>query len=112
MNVAEAPVRPRPDRTVHPSPMSLWRLLWAGIAPQRDALDVPLLAALFVFDPFRTAMDYPPLWDIRASVVVNKLLPDFVAFVAGVAARRLTGQPVIPPTWSRRLPGRAGRPGW
>jgi hypothetical protein len=31
-------------------------------------------------------MDYPPLWDLRASVVVNKLLPDFVAFVAGVGA--------------------------
>ena len=65
----------------------------------------PLLAALFVFDPFRTAMDYPPFWDLRASVVVNKLLPDFVAFVAGVAAwmgsrdsRRRTA------TWSRDPP--------
>ena len=86
MTVAEAPVRPRPPSTGRPSPMSLWRLL--GLELRRNAMPwmFPLLAALFVFDPFRTAMDYPPLWDLRASVVVNKLLPDLVAFVAGVAA--------------------------
>jgi hypothetical protein len=66
--------------------MSLWRLLWLELRRNAMPWMFPLLAALFVFDPFRTAMDYPPLWDLRASVVVNKLLPDFVAFVAGVAA--------------------------
>ncbi len=66
--------------------MSLWRLLWLDLRRNAMPWMFPLLAALFVFDPFRTAMDYPPLWDLRASVVVNKLLPDFVAFVAGVAA--------------------------
>ena len=86
MSVAEAPARPRPDHAVHPSPMSLWRLLWLELRRNAMPWMFPLLAALFVFDPFRTAMDYPPLWDLRASVVVNKLLPDFVAFVAGVAA--------------------------
>ena len=86
MTVAEAPVRPRPPGTGHPSPMSLWRLLWLELRRNAMPWMFPLLAALFVFDPFRTAMDYPPLWDLRASVVVNKLLPDFVAFVAGVAA--------------------------
>ena len=86
MTVAEALARPRPDRTVHPSPMSLWRLLWLELRRNAMPWMFPLLAALFVFDPYRTAMDYPPLWDLRASVVVNKLLPDFVAFVAGVAA--------------------------
>jgi hypothetical protein len=86
MTIAEAPVRPRPARAGHRSPLSLWRLL--GLELRRNAMPwmFPLLAALFVFDPFRTAMDYPPLWDLRASVVVSKLLPDFVAFVAGVAA--------------------------
>ena len=75
----------RPRRA--PSPMSLWRLLWLELQPQRDAPRCsPCSTALFVLDPFRTAMDYPPLWDLRASVLVNKLLPDFVAFVAGVAA--------------------------
>ena len=86
MTVAEAPVRPRPPRTGHPSPMSLWRLLWLELRRNAMPWMFPLLGALFVFDPFRTAMDYPPLWDLRASVVVNKLLPNFVAFVAGVAA--------------------------
>jgi hypothetical protein len=66
--------------------MSLWRLLWLELRRNAMPWMFPLLAALFVFDPFRTAMSYPPLWDLRASVVVNKLLPDFVAFVAGVAA--------------------------
>ncbi|MGI8450589.1 MAG: hypothetical protein ACR2MP_26110, partial [Streptosporangiaceae bacterium] len=86
MTQTEAPARPRPPRAAHPSPVSLWRLL--GLELRRNAMPwmFPLLAALFVFDPFRTAMDYPPLWDLRASVVVNKLLPDFVPFVAGVAA--------------------------
>lgn len=86
MTVAEAPVRPRPPRSGHPSPMSLGRLLWLELRRNAMPWMFPLLAALFVFDPFRTAMDYPPLWDLRASVVVNKLLPNFVAFVAGVAA--------------------------
>ena len=86
MTLIDAPARPRPGRTGPPSPMSLWRLLWLELRRNAMPWMFPLLAALFVFDPFRTAMDYPPLWDIRASVVVNKLLPDFVAFVAGVAA--------------------------
>jgi ABC-type transport system involved in multi-copper enzyme maturation permease subunit len=86
MTVIDAPARPRPGRTGHPSPMSLWRLLWLELRRNAMPWMFPLLALLFVFDPFRTAMDYPPLWDLRASVVVNKLLPDFVAFVAGVAA--------------------------
>ena len=86
MTVAEAPARPRPPSTGRPSPMSLGRLLWLELRRNAMPWMFPVLAALFVFDPFRTAMDYPPLWDLRASVVVNKLLPDFVAFVAGVAA--------------------------
>ena len=86
MTVTEAPARPRPRDAGRASPMSLWRLLWLELRRNAMPWMFPLLAALFVFDPFRTAMDYPPLWDLRASVVVNKLLPDFVAFVAGVAA--------------------------
>ncbi len=86
MTAIDAPARPRPGRTGYSSPMSLWRLLWLELRRNAMPWMFPLLAALFVFDPFRTAMDYPPLWDLRASVVVNKLLPDFVAFVAGVAA--------------------------
>jgi hypothetical protein len=46
----------------------------------------PLLAALFAFDPYRTAMGYPAVWYIRASVLPNKMLPDFVVFAVGIAA--------------------------
>jgi hypothetical protein len=86
MTLADALARPRPRDAGHPSPMSLWRLLWLELRRNAMPWMFPLLAALFVFDPYRTAMSYPPLWDLHASVVVNKLLPDFVAFVAGVAA--------------------------
>jgi hypothetical protein len=86
MTLADAPARPRPRAAGHPSPMSWWRLLWLELRRNAMPWMFPFLAALFVFDPYRTAMNYPPLWDLRASVVVNKLLPDFVAFVAGVAA--------------------------
>jgi hypothetical protein len=86
MTVTEAPARPRPPHAARPSPVPFWRLLRLELRRNAMPWMFPLLAALFVFDPFRTAMDYPPLWDLRASVVVNKLLPDFVAFVAGVGA--------------------------
>jgi hypothetical protein len=113
MTVTEAPTRPRPPHAARPSPVSIGRLLWLELRRNAMPWMFPLLAALFVFDPFRTAMDYPPLWDLRASVVVNKLLPDFVAFVAGVAAwmgardsRRHTTDLVTAtarPRWSAQL---------
>ena len=86
MTLTNAPAPPRPRDAGHPSPIPWWRLLWLELRRNAMPWMFPLLAALFVFDPFRTAMSYPPFWDLRASVVVNKLLPDFVAFVAGVAA--------------------------
>jgi len=86
MTLTDAPARPRPSDAGRASPMSLWRLLWLELRRNAMPWMFPLLAALFVFDPFRTAMGYGPFWDLRASVLENKLLPDFVAFVAGVAA--------------------------
>jgi hypothetical protein len=86
MTLADALARPRPRDAGHASPMSLWRLLWLELRRNPMPWTFPLLAALFVFDPFRSAMGYGPFWDLRASVLENKLLPDFVVFVAGVAA--------------------------
>ena len=86
MTLTDAPARPRPRDAGRASPMSLWRLLWLELRRNAMPWMFPLLAALFVFDPFRTAMGYGPFWDLRASVLENKLLPDFVLFVAGVAA--------------------------
>jgi hypothetical protein len=63
-----------------------WRLLWLELRHNPMLWMTPLLVALFFFDPYRTAMGYAPIWDLRASVILNKMLPDFVAFTAGVAA--------------------------
>ncbi len=86
MTLTDAPARPRPRDAGRASPMSLWRLLWLELRRNAMPWTFPLLAVLFVLDPFRTAMGYGPFWDLRASVLENKLLPDFVIFVAGVAA--------------------------
>ncbi len=47
---------------------------------------LPLLGALFYFDPFHTAAGYPPVWFVRSSVILHLLVPDFSLFAAGVAA--------------------------
>jgi hypothetical protein len=47
---------------------------------------IPLLAALFFFDPYRTAIGDAAVWAVRASVIGNHLVPDLVPFAAGVAA--------------------------
>jgi hypothetical protein len=47
---------------------------------------LPLLGALFYFDPLRKAAGYPPFWFVRSSVIPHELVPDFSLFAAGVAA--------------------------
>lgn len=62
------------------------RVLWLEFKRSPVPWVLPLLAALTYFDPYRSAANYPPLWGIRASIVDNKLLLDFVAFAAGMSA--------------------------
>jgi hypothetical protein len=105
-------VRPPRAATWRSSPTAIWRLLYLELRRNPWPWVVPLIVALFVFDPYRTAMGYPPVWSVRASVIPNKMLPDFVAFVAGVAAwiggrdaRRQTADIVVVtprPGWARR----------
>src|ERR1019366_1517932 len=47
---------------------------------------LPLLGALFYFDPFHKAANYPPFWLVRSSVIENGVVPDFSVFAAGMAA--------------------------
>src|ERR1035438_1554099 len=47
---------------------------------------IPLLAVLFIYDPFRTAAGYPALWTLRASVVLDKFWPVCVPFSAGFSS--------------------------
>jgi hypothetical protein len=83
---------------------------------------IPLLAVLFIYDPFRTATGYPALWTLRASVVLNKFWPDCVPFAAGFSAwagsregRRdiadLLGT-TARPAWTRQLCSLAGTLAW
>jgi hypothetical protein len=83
---------------------------------------IPLLAVLFVYDPFRTASGYPALWTLRASVVLNKFWPDCVPFATGFSAwagsregRRnvddLLGT-TARPAWTRQLCSLLGTLAW
>jgi hypothetical protein len=70
---------------------------------------LPLLGALFWFDAYRTAMSYPAVWDLRASVMPDKVVIDFATFVAGASAwmgsreTRCRAADLVTTT---------GRPGW
>ncbi len=86
MTATQLPVRDRPAVFRPPSPVPAWRLLRIELRRSPMPWTFPFLAALFVFDPYRTAMGYPAVWTVRASVLPNKLLPDFVVFVVGIAA--------------------------
>jgi hypothetical protein len=73
---------------------------------------VPLLAALFFFDAFRTASGLPPVWTVRSSVITSNMILDFGPFGAGLAAwvasregRRKTGDllaTTVRPQWARQ----------
>ena len=59
---------------------------------------LPILAALFYFNAYRTAAGYPPTWTVRASVITGPNLIFFSVIAAGIAAcvatregRRKTG---------------------
>jgi len=68
------------------APASAGRLLRIEIKRSAAVWALPLLAALFLYDPFRTASGYPAVWDVRASVVPNKMLSYFIPFTAAFAA--------------------------
>jgi hypothetical protein len=87
---AVAPSRPGPPgspvRAAAAAAPSAARLLRIEIKRNAVIWVLPLLAALFVFDPYRTASGYPPIWTVHGSVVLNKMLPDFVILTSGMAA--------------------------
>jgi hypothetical protein len=68
------------------TPVAAGRLLRIEIKRSVVPWVLPVLAALFLIDPFRTASGYPAVWDVRASVVLNRMLLDFVTFTAAFAA--------------------------
>ena len=83
---------------------------------------LPLLAAVFYFDTFRTADGYPPVWTVRASVIGDHMLFEFCAFAGGMAAwagsreRRRKALDLVASTpravWARLSVTLAGTLGW
>jgi hypothetical protein len=83
---------------------------------------LPLLAAVFYFDTFRTADGFPPVWTVRASVIGDHMLFEFCAFAGGMAAwagsreRRRKALDLVASTpravWARLGVTLAGTLGW
>jgi hypothetical protein len=81
-------------RKAAPSPARSWprpwllaaRILRIEIKHSAIVWCLPLLALLFVYDPYRTAEGYAALWPVRSTVVLNKFWPDMVVFAAGFSA--------------------------
>jgi hypothetical protein len=107
------------------------RSRWSGLALRILRMEVrhsafiwsiPLLAVLFIFDPFHTASSYPDVWTVRASVVLNKFWPDCVPFAAAFSAwagsregRRSVADllgTTVRPAWTRQLCSLAGTLAW
>lgn len=83
---------------------------------------LPVLAALFYYDTYRTSVGLPPIWTIRATVVTDHMIDDFSVFAAGLAAwagsregRRKTGDllaTTVRAAWARRATVFAGTAFW
>jgi hypothetical protein len=98
------------------------RIVWIEVRHSTFVWAIPLLAVLFVYDPFGTAAHYPALWTLRASVVPDKFWPVCVPFAAGFSAwagsregRRNADDLLAAtarPAWTRQLCSLAGTLAW
>ncbi|MCW2936525.1 MAG: hypothetical protein JWM19_7487 [Actinomycetia bacterium] len=79
--VSEAPASPSSRRGLVPA-----RILRMELRRSAFIWVIPLLAVLFIYDPYRTASTYSALWPLRSTVVLNKFWPDIVVFAAGFSA--------------------------
>jgi hypothetical protein len=103
-------------------PGGLTRVLRLEIRRSVVPWAIPLIAALFFFDAYRTATGYPPVWSVRASEIPNHVLFDFTAFAAGIGAwvgsregRRKIGDMLattVRPAWVRQATALAGTLFW
>jgi len=113
---------PRPARNRSRSFLLASRIATMEVRHSAFVWAIPLLAVLFVYDPFQAAAHYPALWNLRASVVPDKFWPVCVPFAAGFSAwagsregRRNTDDLVAAtarPAWTRQLCSLAGTLAW
>lgn len=113
---------PHPVRDRSRSFLLAARLVWMEVRHSAFVRAVPLLAALFAYDPFLTASHYPALWSLRSSVVLDKFWPVCVPFAAGFSAwagsregRRNADDLLAAtarPAWTRQLCSLAGTLAW
>ncbi len=83
---------------------------------------LPVAAALFWFNGYRQIMALPPMWNLRAMTLQNRLLLDFAVPVTGAAAwmgsregrRHITDLVGVTarPRWARQLAVWAATTGW
>jgi peptidoglycan/LPS O-acetylase OafA/YrhL len=85
MTTAAITVRREPPRSPRVWLASTGRLLRLELRRNTMVWLLPLLAVLMWYGPYRVSMEYAPVWDLRASVMLDHFLP-LLALGAGVAA--------------------------
>ncbi len=122
---AAAPATPRPGSAARRAGASLFgsgRLLRIELRHNAMLWLLPLAAALFWYNGYREIMALPPMWNLRAMTLQNRLLLDLAIPVTGAAAwmgsredRRdvtdLLGG-TARPRWSRQLAVWAATTAW
>src|SRR5690242_16721221 len=123
MTAASAPAGTRPSRRASAVPVSAaGRLLRLELQHNVMLWLLPLVGVLFWYNGYREVMALPPMWNLRAMTLQNRLLLDLVIPATGAAAwmgsregRRGIADLVAVtarPRWSRQLATWAATTAW
>jgi len=127
MTAASAPAgadrRPRASGRASAVPLpNAGRLLWLELRHNVMLWLLPLVGALFWYNGYREVMALPPMWNLRAMTLQNRLLFDLMVPATGAAAwmgsregRRSITELVAGtarPHWSRQLATWAATTAW
>ena len=86
MTGASAPAISRPSRAPGRPGLAMGRLLRLELRRNVMLWLLPVAFVLFWYNGYREIMALPPLWNLRAMTMQNRLLLDFVVPVVGAAA--------------------------
>ena len=125
MTAASAPATPRSLHVTHRAGAGMLgsgRLLRLELRHNAMLWLLPLAGALFWFNGYREIMAVPPMWNLRAMALQNRLLLDFAVPVTGAATwmgsregrRHITDLVGVTarPRWARQLTIWAATTGW